>query len=471
MAKKQNITDLTTSPPPHSAEAETAVLGAMMIDKMAIIRCVEFLEPDTFYNHSHKVIYEHIIKLFDNNINVDLITLGESLNKAGKLDQIGGVVYLADIMTKTPTSANAENYAKIIFEKYLKRLLIRVSGEILAGSYDESTDPLEAIDIAGNAIFAIAEKRYHRSYISLKVLAEKAKELIHKIARNSSEINGVPSGFYDLDKLTGGFQKTDLIILAGRPSMGKTALALNIARNVAFGNRPVAFFSIEMSSSQLLFRLISTETKIDNFLIRTGKLTEINLASIDAETEAMKEYPLFIDDSPNLTLLELRTKCRRLKMENKIEIIFIDYLQLLTAPKAESREREIGIVSRTLKQIAKELDIPVVALAQLNRAVEARGDKRPMLSDLRESGSIEQDADVIIFINRPEVYGQKLYLDKTPTENTAELIVAKQRNGGIGILRLLYLKDRTMFANLDNRYRQAPVTSYYERHDDDEPPF
>lgn len=444
--------------PPHNIEAEQAVLGAMMIDKAAIAKCIEIVEPDSFYAEAHKIIYQAILTMFEKVINVDLVTMSEELRKRNMLERIGGTYYLADIVSKSPTSANVENYARIVLEKYLKRLLINSSGAILSRCYDESTDALDEIDKAEALIFSIAEKRFSKTYQPLNKLAHATLDLIQKQSEGGKGLTGVPSGFKELDNYLAGFQKSDLIIIAARPSMGKTAFALSIARNVAVEyKKPVAFFSLEMASHQLVMRLISAESKIDQQKLRSGKVTQDDISRIVKDLGHLSKAPIVIDDSPSLGILELRAKCRRLKAEYRIELIIIDYLQFLHPPKAESREREISIISRSLKQIAKELEVPVIALAQLNRSVESRSDKRPMLSDLRESGSIEQDADVVMFINRPEVYGIQQYEDKTPTEGTGEIIIGKQRNGPIGTVRLAYVNKYARFENMEFRYDSPPM--------------
>lgn len=463
--------------PPHSDDAEKALLGAMIIDKTAISKSLELIDSDSFYHERHRLIFDTIISLYERGISVDLLTLSEELNKRKILDKIGGTYYLAELNDATPTSANAEFHARIVQEKFIKRSLINAAGNILVNNYDESTDALEEVDRAESQIFEIAEKRFARSFVDLNTLTHQTIEYINQLVeRDIKSYTGVPSGFRDLDELLGGFQNSDFIVIAARPSMGKTALALSIARNAAVdANIPVAFFSIEMSDMQLVIRLISAETKVNSHKIRTGKISQKDLSVIVKKIGKLAKAPMFIDDSPALSITELRAKCRRLKAEHNIRLILVDYLQLIHPPKAESREREISIISSSLKQIAKELNIPVIALAQLNRGVESRADKRPMLSDLRESGSIEQDADVVIFIYRPEHYGIKTYDDQIPTENTAEIIIGKQRNGPIGSVRLYFDKDLTRFENLDTTRRNdiPPETndSYYFDDEIEEEPF
>jgi len=436
--------------PPHSNEAEIAVLGAMMIERTAISKTLEIIDADSFYNERNKVIFEIILTLFDRGVGVDIITIVEELNRTKQLEKIGGPVYLAEINSKIPTAANVEYHARIMQEKFLKRSLINVTGKILTSCYDDATDALEEIDVAEQEIFKIAEKRFSKGYVDISTLAHEAIDMIYKLVeRDKDSLTGVPTGFTDLDKILGGFQNSDFIVLAARPSMGKTALALSIARNAAVDHKmPIAFFSIEMAAIQLVIRLISAETRINAQSIRTGFLNSEAVRKIVHNIGRLADSKMFIDDSPSLSMTELRAKCRRLKIEHGVKLVMIDYLQLLHPPKAESREREISIISRSLKQLAKELDIPIVAMAQLNRGVEGRADKRPMLSDLRESGSIEQDADVVMFIYRPEYYGIKTWPDdQQPTENTASVIIGKQRNGPTGEARLVFEKD---FAKFDN---------------------
>lgn len=445
--------------PPHSIDAEIAVLGAMMIDRIAVSKVVEVLSDEAFYNEKHRLIFRAIIRLFERGGTPDFITVSEELKAIDEKKTID-LQYLSDITMDTPTSANVDQHARIVQERYLKRLLISTSGQIMANAYDDSTDALEEIDNAEKHIFEIAEKRLRKSYVGINKLTRDAYEMIVKLSqRDQTGLTGVPSGFHELDRLLGGFQKSDLIIIAARPSMGKTALALSIARNAAVGNNvPVAVFSIEMSSMQLVIRLLSSEARIDQQKLRTGRINHEEDRYIVGGLSRLSNAPIYIDDSPMLTIMELRAKCRRLKAEHQIQMVIVDYLQLISAPKSDSREREISMISSSLKQIAKELDIPVLALAQLNRSVESRTDKRPMLSDLRESGSIEQDADVVMFVNRPEQYGQAHYDDaeKTPTEGTAELIIGKQRNGPTGTCRVAFQKSYARFENLASGYEEQP---------------
>jgi replicative DNA helicase len=444
--------------PPHSSDAEMSVLGAMLLDRNAISKVAGLLVTESFYNEANKIIYDAILSMYDRQINVDIITLSDDLVKRDLLETVGGTYYLAEIMSQTPSSANVEFHARIVQEKYLKRSLLNAAGQILENCYDDTVDALDEIDRAEAEVFKIAEKRFSKSYSTLNKLAHDALDMITKFQeRDSTGLTGVPTSYTELDNMLGGFQNSDLVIIAARPSMGKTALSLSIARNVAVLNkRPVAYFSVEMAAVQLVVRLLSAEAQINQQKIRTGNISQQDMMKIVNTLGKLAEAPLYIDDSPALSLMELKAKCRRLKAEHKIELVMIDYLQLLHSPKAESREREISIISGSLKQMAKELDIPVIAMAQLNRSVDSRNDKRPMLSDLRESGSIEQDADVVMFINRPEVYKIMTYEDNMPTENTAEVIIGKQRNGPTGTVRMAYIKDYARFENLTFRDDAPP---------------
>lgn len=445
--------------PPHSAEAEMAVLGSIMLDKTAITKVIEILDADSFYREANRRVYEVMLGMFNRSITIDLVSLSEELRRRGLLDVIGGSYYLTEINARTPSAANVEHYARIVQEHYLKRRLIETATHILERCYDDGSDALDEIDRAESQIFEIAEKRLGKSYQEMKHLAHQTFEMILGLTEQSGEsgVSGVSSGYVKLDEKLGGLQRSDLIIIAARPSMGKTAFALSIARNAAVESRvPVAVFSIEMAAVQLVVRLLSAEARINAHAIRTGHISDEMLPRLAQNIGLLADAPIFIDDSAALSVMELRAKCRRLKAEHNIGLIIIDYLQLMHAAKAESREREISMISRSLKQIAKELDVPIIALSQLNRSVESRSDKRPMLSDLRESGSIEQDADVVMFINRPEHYEIMTYEDGSPTENTAEIIIGKQRNGPIGTVRLAYLKDYARFENLAFQHEEPP---------------
>ncbi len=454
--RNQNYTPIEGRVPPNAIEAEKALIGGLMLDRQAIAKAMEVVDEDSFYQEKHRLIFATIIDMFDKAITVDIVTLSDELRARKVLEKIGGPAYLAELNNSVPTAANVEFHARIVQEKYLKRFLIKTLGELETQVYDESIDAFDCIDLAEAAIFRIGEKRVNNSFFSMKQMAKEAYDVIsHLRERDKSSLPGVPSGIDLLDRMLGGFQNSDLIILAGRPSMGKTAFALSVVRNMAVDyKKPVAFFSIEMANIQLVMRLLSSESGIDQSKIRNGYINEEQNQKIIKGLGTLADAPLFIDDSPMVTITELKAKCRRLKAEHNISMVVVDYLQLVHAPKSESREREISIISSSLKQIAKELNIPVMALAQLNRSVESRTDKKPMLSDLRESGSIEQDADVVMFVNRPERYGQLTYEDGTPTENTGEIIIAKHRNGEVGTVRTAFIKEYARFANLALEYEE-----------------
>ena len=461
--------------PPHSPEAEMAVIGSMMLEQSSIAKVIEILEVESFYSEANRKIYDAILGMFNRKIDVDIITLSEELIGRNQLEDIGGTAYLSDINRKTPTAANVEQYAMIVQEKYLKRALITTAGKILSSAYDESTDALEEIDQAESEVFKLSDKRFHKGYVKIKPIIYDAFKLIESHAEEGKGgMLGIPSGFKKIDDFLGGFHASDFIIIAGRPSMGKTALAMSMARNMAVEyKRKVGFFSIEMDSQQLALRLLSAEAKVNANDIRIGKVTVDSLHKIVRVMSKISEAPIIIDDSASLTIMELRAKCRRMIAEYGVDIVMVDYLQLIRSPKAESREREISIISQTLKQMAKELKIPVIALAQLNRSSEKREDKRPMLSDLRESGSIEQDADVVMFVHRPEYYKIKTYEDNTPTEGTAEVIIGKHRNGPVGVSRLAFVKEYARFETLAFEYQDIPedLVKFDADEEEEEPVF
>jgi replicative DNA helicase len=356
---------------------------------------------------------------------------------------------LTEISVRTVSSANVEYHARIVLERFLKRQLIKVAGEIAQQCYDETTDALDEVDRAEQRIFEVAEKRLRRSYSGMKKLTKDAIERIFSMSAGEGDgITGVPTGFTQLDQLLSGLQPSDLVIVAARPSMGKTAFALSVAREASRRGKAVGIFSLEMSAQQLVLRLISADAAVGLQALRSGRLSNAEMHEIVTRVDSLMNAQIYIDDSAGLSPVEFRAKCRRMKMEHKIDLVMVDYLQLMHAPKAESREREISVISHTLKAVAKELNIPVIALSQLNRTLEARADKRPMLSDLRESGSIEQDADVVMFIHRPEYYKITAFEDGRSTENIAEIIVGKQRNGPTGDIRLFYQKELAAFHDL-----------------------
>ena len=442
--------------PPQAVDLEEVVLGAMMIDKKGVDEVIDILHPDAFYKDAHRFIYEAIFVLFEESQPVDLLTVSSQLKKVGKLEVSGGDFYLIKLTQKVASSAHIEFHARIILQKYIQRSLIKISGEIIEEAYDEATDVFDLLDAAEAKLYDVTQGNLKRSAETAQDLVIQAKKRIEEIAGKEG-MSGIASGFDKLDKLTSGWQPSDLIIVAARPGMGKTALTLSMARNMAVNtNTPVAFFSLEMSSVQLITRLISSETGLSSEKLRTGKLEKHEWEQLNVKVKALEKAPLFIDDTPSLSIFDLRAKARRLASQHGIKMIMIDYLQLMTAggsQKGGNREQEISTISRNLKALAKELSVPVIALSQLSRAVETRGgSKRPILSDLRESGAIEQDADIVSFIYRPEYYKIEEWDDeeRTPTQGQAEFIVAKHRNGGLENIRLKFIGNQGKFDNLDD---------------------
>jgi len=442
--------------PPQSVDLEEVVLGAMMIDKKGVDEVIDILHPDVFYKDAHRYIYEAIFKLFETSEPVDLLTVSSQLKKDGRLESVGGDFYLIKLTQKVASSAHIEFHARIILQKYIQRSLIKISNEIIEEAYDEGTDVFDLLDAAESKLYDVTQGNLKRSAETAQNLVIQAKKRIEEIA-NKEGLSGIPSGFDKVDKLTSGWQPSDLIIVAARPGMGKTALTLSMARNIAVNsNIPVAFFSCEMSSVQLITRLISSETGLSSEKLRTGKLEKHEWEQLNVKVKALEKAPLFIDDTPSLSIFDLRAKARRLASQHGIKLIIIDYLQLMTAggtQKGGNREQEISTISRNLKALAKELNVPVIALSQLSRAVETRGgSKRPILSDLRESGAIEQDADIVSFIFRPEYYKIDEWDDeeRSPTQGQAEFIVAKHRNGGLENIRLKFIGQLGKFDNLDD---------------------
>ncbi len=442
--------------PPQAVDVEMAVLGAMLLDKGAIAKAIEILDDSSFYKPAHQRIFAAMVGLFEKSEPVDLITLVEELRRRGELDTVGGEYYLTELTTRVTTASNVEYHAHIVLEKALMRQLISSSSEVVGRAYSETEDALDLLDEAEQKIFQISEQRMKKSFISMNTAVHQTMEMLESIHGKHSGVTGVPSGFTEVDNYTGGFQNSDLIIVAGRPSQGKTALVLSLARNASiFHEVPVAFFSLEMSIQQLVLRLICAEARVDAHSVRTGRLPEDEWRKLSTSIGKLYKAKIFIDDTPALTALEIRAKARRLKAEHNVGLVIVDYLQLMQGPKnAQSREQEISTISRSLKALAKELNIPVIALSQLNRAVEMRGDKRPVLADLRESGAIEQDADVVLFVHRPEMFGINVDENNEPTEGMAEIIIGKQRNGPTGSARLTFIKQYARFENL-TRFREA----------------
>jgi replicative DNA helicase len=443
--------------PPQAVDVEKAVLGAMLIEKDAAPKVFELLDDPSFYNPTNQKIYQAMMALFEKGDPIDAVTVVEELRRRGTLNPSEDPLYITELTLNITTAANVEYHARIVLEKALMRSLISASSEIGSRAYSDTEDALDLLDEAESKIFQISERQMKRSFTPINRALHETFEMLQEIHGKHSGITGAPSGFPALDEKTGGFQKSDLIIVAGRPSQGKTAFALSVARNAALHKEKkcaVAIFSIEMSERQLIIRMLSSEARVNAHELRTGRLHEDKWKNLSRNVGRLAEAKIFIDDTPALSMLELRAKSRRLKAEHEVGLIIVDYLQLIQGPKnSESREREISMISRSLKALAKEIDVPVIALSQLNRAVESRGDKRPMLADLRESGAIEQDADVVIFVHRPETYGIMEIKDDNgaivPSEGLAEIIIGKQRNGPTGIVRLQFHKEYASFEKLE----------------------
>lgn len=443
--------------PPQAIDLEEAVLGAMMIDRKGVDEVIDILHPEAFYKDAHRYIFEAIIQLFTETQPIDLLTVSAQLKKIGKLDLVGGDFYLIQLTQKITSSAHIEYHSRIILQKFIQRSLIKVSSEIIEDSYDETTDVFDLLDKAESKLYEITQGNIKRSSETAQSLVVQAKKRIEEIA-NKEGLSGIPTGFHKLDQVTSGWQPSDLVIIAARPGMGKTAFVLSMARNMAIQfQQPVAIFSLEMSSVQLITRLISSETGLSSEKLRTGKLEKHEWEQLSVKVKDLEKAPLYIDDTPSLSIFDLRAKARRLSSQHGVRLIIVDYLQLMTAGNSSkgggNREQEISTISRNLKALAKELSVPVIALSQLSRAVETRGSsKRPLLSDLRESGAIEQDADIVSFIYRPEYYKIDEWDDEeqSPTQGQAEFIIAKHRNGSLENIRLKFEGHLGKFDNLDD---------------------
>lgn len=435
--------------PPHDIEAEQAILGSMLTDKDAVLSSVEALKEDAFYREDNKAIYAAILSLYAKSEPIDIITVKNELVEAGNFERVGGMEYLASLPDKVPTTANAERYVKIVEEKYMLRNLIQSANDLLALGYDETEEVDDILDVAEKKIFDLAQNKNTRGYASIKdVLVESFAEL-ERLYNQKGSITGVPTGFIDLDNMTSGLHGSELIILAARPAMGKSAFAINIATNAAVKNNvPVVIFNLEMSKEQIGNRILCSEAMVDSNKIRTGQIEDSDWGKLATASGILSDAPIYIDDTPGITVMEIRAKCRKLAMDKKIGMIVIDYLQLIRGSnkKNGTREQEISEISRSLKILAKELNVPVIALSQLSRSVESREDKRPMLSDLRESGAIEQDADIVMFLYRDDYYNED-----SSDKNKAEVILAKHRGGSTGTRKLLWMPSYTKFGNLSNQ--------------------
>ncbi|WP_158859557.1 replicative DNA helicase [Lunatibacter salilacus] len=454
--------------PPQAVDLEEAVLGALMLEKDALTTVVDILSPESFYKDSHKLIYDSILDLFNEGEPIDLLTVTNQLRKNGKLELAGGAFYITELTSRVSSAANIEFHARIVTEQAMKRDMIRIASDIQREAFEDTTDVFELLDKMEQSLFEISENNIKKNYMDMRsIMREAITELEGKKGQKDG-LTGVPSGFTALDRVTSGWQKSDLVIIAARPAMGKTAFVLSVLRNAAVDhNRPVAIFSLEMSSIQLANRLISSESELDSEKIKKGNLADYEWQQLIHKTSKLSTAPLFVDDTPALSILELRAKCRRLKAQNDIQMIVVDYLQLMSGESSKggntgNREQEISSISRALKKIAKELNVPVIALSQLSRAVETRGgDKRPQLSDLRESGAIEQDADIVMFLYRPEYYGITEDEEGHSTAGVGEVIIAKHRNGSLENVKLRFIGKYTKFTDLELNTPYAAQDALY----------
>lgn len=437
--------------PPQNLVAEQSVIGSMLLDKNAVVRTIEILRPDSFYRDAHRFIYEAILNLFDRGEPVDLVTVTEELRKTNKLDAVGGSVYVTDLLNSVPTAANVEYHAKIVEEKAVLRRLIEAGTRIVSDAFNEPDDVDQILDSAEKAIFDIALKRVREGFHRIDSVIKKVLDKIDSLYGKKEAITGSPTGFPDLDQMTAGFQNSDLIIIAARPAVGKTAFALNMAQNVAIKYKlPVAIFSLEMSKDQLAQRMLCSEAEVDAQKLKTASLSDTGWKKLTRALGRLSEAPIFIDDSASMTSTEIRAKARRLKIEKGLGLVIIDYLQLMRGKaRVENRVQEISDIARSLKTLARELEVPVIAISQLSRAVEQRTDRIPRLSDLRESGEIEQTADVVMFIHREDYYNPQ-----SERGNIAEIIVAKQRNGPVGTIELVFRKEIAKFSSKETRYEE-----------------
>ena len=452
--------------PPQALDLEEAVLGALMIEKDALSSVVDILKPDTFYKEAHQRIYQAILTLFGNSDPIDLLTVTNQLRKTGEIELVGGGGFVAELTFRVNSAANIEYHSRIVSEQALKRALIAMSSVILRDAYEDTTDVFELLDRTEQSLFKISESNIKKNYADMSTIVRMALDEL-ETKKNQEGLTGVPSGFTNLDRVTSGWQPTELIILAARPAMGKTAFVVSALRNAAVDHgKPVAIFSLEMSSVQLVNRLIAAEAEIDSEKIRKGTLAPHEWTQLHHKIQRLTEAPIFIDDTPALSILELRAKCRRLKAQHDIQMVVIDYLQLMSGDTSNgrmggNREQEIASISRALKNLAKELNVPVIALSQLSRAVETRGgDKKPQLSDLRESGSIEQDADMVCFLYRPEYYNITADENGNSTAGIGEVIIAKNRSGSLDTIQLRFISKFTKFCDLDSYFEPVQAQGF-----------
>ncbi|HLR68755.1 replicative DNA helicase [Virgibacillus alimentarius] len=441
--------------PPHNIEAEQAVIGAIFLEPEAFSQASELLMPDDFYRAGHQRIFQTMMKLSDRGEPIDLVTVTTSLSNEKTLDEVGGVSYLTDLASSVPTAANIIYYSKIVEEKALLRRLIRTATDIVTTTYAKEDEVEDVLNEAEKSILEVSSRKNSGSFKAIKDVLIEVYDNIEQLHQNDGDVTGIPTGFRDLDRITSGFQRNDLIIIAARPSVGKTAFALNVAQNVAINtDESVAIFSLEMGADQLVSRMLCAEGNIDAQRLRTGKLEAEDWSKLTMAMGSLSNAGIFIDDSPGIRVSEIRSKCRRLKQEHGLGMILIDYLQLIqgSANSKENRQQEVSEISRSLKGLARELNVPLIALSQLSRGVESRQDKRPMMSDLRESGSIEQDADIVGFLYRDDYYDSE-----SEKQNIIEIIISKQRNGPVGNVELAFVKEYNKFVDLDHRYDSSDI--------------
>lgn len=452
--------------PPQAIDLEEAVLGAIMLEKNALTAVIDILKPEVFYKEVHQLIFKAIMNLFNKSEPVDILTVTQELKRNGNLEIIGGPFYISQLTNRIASAANVEFHARILSQKFIQRELIRISSDIIRESFEDTSDVFDILDKAEQGLFSISETNFRRDYESMQSLVKEAIKDIEAAKNQDGNLRGVPSGYLSLDRITAGWQKSDLIVLAARPGMGKTAFALSMARNIAVNHKmPVAIFSLEMSSIQLVTRLISAETELPAEKLKRGQLEEYEWKQLHSKISDLVEAPILIDDTPALSIFELRAKCRRLKAQHNVRIIILDYIQLMSTSadsKAGNREQEISNISRSLKSLAKELNVPIITLSQLNRSTETRGgSKKPILSDLRESGAIEQDADMVLFIYRPEYY--KIDEDERgQTKGMADIIIAKHRNGALAEIRMRFIDKFARFEELES----SAIPENFEMPDD-----
>lgn len=445
--------------PPQAEQAEQAVLGAILLDDRNMDTAIEIVDTSSFYKTAHQEIFEAMKELYKRENPIDLITLADELDRRGKLTDIGGRSYLADLATSVATGANIEHYCNIVLERDNLRELIHASTDIIQRCYSEEDDVKTLLDSAESTVFTIAEKKFRKVAVPLSKLLPSTFEAIEQFHKRAGTVTGIPTGFEGIDDMTSGLQDSDLVVIAGRPSMGKTSLALCMALNAAVLYKyPVAIFSLETSKEQLALRLLCSQARISSHNMRTGKLSDEEWAKLSIGAGPLAEAAIYIDDSSTLTVLELRAKARRLKRKHEIKLLVVDYLQLMRGHRAaENRQQEISMISQGLKALAKELNLPVIAISQLSRKTEERPDKRPQLADLRESGSIEQDSDLVMMVYRPEFYGVNTFPDHSPAEGLAEIRILKHRNGPTGDRKLAFLKEFARFENLEARFTEKEV--------------